>query len=328
MTVRLPLVDGVRGLAAVAVVIYHVGQLTSSTTLSPFGFLAVDLFFMLSGFVISTTYEYRLLEGLSVARFMLVRVVRLYPALLLGVILAALLQTRLGGIGDALKHLLLIPRLSGPELFPLNPVLWSLLFELALNFVHALVAARLNPLRVAVFAGVSGAAFAAAIWAYHGAGLGWNGATLVPGCARACWGYGIGMVIARTRLTVPPVLAWVALTLAILSLFAPAVGPSALRVGLMLFVLFPLATKAAIGLGAGVADAVLEWLGGISYPLYAVHYPLVILVAGTSPGPRTWALATAAIVAFAALVELFYDEPLRRAAKRAIGSRRSRAAAA
>lgn len=70
--------DALRGVAALGVLVFH-----TSYGL-PSGILAVDLFFMLSGFVIAFSYEDQLLHGLSVSEFALRRFVRLYPMILLG----------------------------------------------------------------------------------------------------------------------------------------------------------------------------------------------------------------------------------------------------
>src|SRR3954471_22516293 len=79
---------GVRGVAAAAIVAYHFGdvQLATGGTGSffriPYGYLLVDLFFMLSGYVMALTYRdaFLHLTGKAFAHFMLKRVARLYPA--------------------------------------------------------------------------------------------------------------------------------------------------------------------------------------------------------------------------------------------------------
>src|ERR1700761_1914630 len=77
--------DGLRGIAALAVVLYHLPLPLHA--LAPRGYLAVDLFFLMSGFVVAAAYEERLLSGLSTAAFALVRLKRLWPLYGLGVVL-------------------------------------------------------------------------------------------------------------------------------------------------------------------------------------------------------------------------------------------------
>jgi peptidoglycan/LPS O-acetylase OafA/YrhL len=79
---------GVRGVAAAIIVVYHFGdvQLATGGTGSffriPYGYLLVDMFFMLSGYVMALNYRetFQHLTGKVFANFMLKRVARLYPA--------------------------------------------------------------------------------------------------------------------------------------------------------------------------------------------------------------------------------------------------------
>jgi len=77
--------DGLRGIAAFAVMIYHQQQ----TAVMGHGYLAVDFFFILSGFVIAKAYESKLLSNMSFTDFALVRVSRLYPLLIAATLLSA-----------------------------------------------------------------------------------------------------------------------------------------------------------------------------------------------------------------------------------------------
>src|SRR5689334_18236196 len=72
-----------RGLAALPVALAHIGELVG-VILPPHGALAVDFFFALSGFVLAQAYEERLCSAMTPLDFMRVRVIRLYPLLMLG----------------------------------------------------------------------------------------------------------------------------------------------------------------------------------------------------------------------------------------------------
>lgn len=322
---RLPVLDGLRGIAAIAVVVYHIGQSTGVTLAVPFGFLAVDLFFMMSGFVITRTYEDRISRQLSVRKFMLLRIARLYPVLLFSVIAAIAVHSALGRPPTPTQvfgHLALIPNFSTPNLYPLNPVLWSLLFEVLLNLGHGMAARHLTVTRVCSFTMLAGAGFAFVIWQYHGAGVGWNGATFLAGFARAGWGYGTGMVIARVALHPPRAIAWGAIATATVLLLAPPVNYTAVRVLATLFVFFPLATAAATLISKTCLDPFFGWIGGLSYPLYAIHAPILLLAAfGPKHSFVYWSFVTTAIIIFSAAVEKFYDAPLRRVLKRTLERR-------
>ena len=86
--------DALRGIAAIGVLVFHMGPIFTPIA-APGGYLAVDLFFMMSGVVLSHAYEARFRAGMGTLDFMRARLIRLYPLYLAG----ALLRHR-GGIGE------------------------------------------------------------------------------------------------------------------------------------------------------------------------------------------------------------------------------------
>ena len=70
------LLDGLRGVAALMVLVFHVFDICSSNII-PHGYLAVDLFFVLSGFVIGYAYDDRWPQGLTAGQFFRRRLIRL-----------------------------------------------------------------------------------------------------------------------------------------------------------------------------------------------------------------------------------------------------------
>jgi len=137
---RFGTLDGLRGVAAIVVVLFHA---IFGAWVPRFGYLAVDLFFILSGFVLSHAYDKRFVAGMSVAEFLSLRVVRLYPLYLLGLVLGLCVVRINPSIMDApaagvllnfVLNLFDLPGMEIPgtlyrELFPLNVPLWSLFFE-------------------------------------------------------------------------------------------------------------------------------------------------------------------------------------------------------
>ena len=70
--------DGIRGIAAALVAMRHAGALFPGWDFPNSG-LAVDLFFVISGFVVASAYDRRLADGLTLGAFMRIRLIRLYP---------------------------------------------------------------------------------------------------------------------------------------------------------------------------------------------------------------------------------------------------------
>jgi peptidoglycan/LPS O-acetylase OafA/YrhL len=138
---RFATLDGLRGVAAVMVMLYHA---------APAGYLAVDMFFALSGLVIAQAYEGRLHGGLTPREFAWLRLARIYPMYLVGALLGAVL------VGFRPASLLMIPDFSGHWLYPSNTPMWSLLFELIVNISFGLVALKVGWRGIAAILMLSG----------------------------------------------------------------------------------------------------------------------------------------------------------------------------
>lgn len=155
---RYGALDGLRGVAAIAVALGHYDN-----AIVPAGYLAVDLFFLLSGFILTRTYAPQLAAGLGAGRLILKRMIRLYPLHLTGILIATLsvvqglLRARPGRMPLAdLVHsfpfnVLLLPSPYSFVLFPLNGPAWSLFYEMLASCLFALGWVRLP--RPALIAG-------------------------------------------------------------------------------------------------------------------------------------------------------------------------------
>ena len=139
--------DALRGYAALIVVAFHAGTRTG-LSLVPGGYLAVDLFFVMSGFVIAYSYDHERLQKLGFGGFARVRLIRFYPLYLLGLLLGLVLTVALVRFGNgpsiALRDVLVAfaanalflpapPSTLGADMFPLDVPAWSLMLELAIN---------------------------------------------------------------------------------------------------------------------------------------------------------------------------------------------------
>lgn len=299
---RVAVLDGLRGLAAIAVVVHHCTQNGHSPMFAGAG-LAVDLFFCVSGFVIARIYLPRLQAGMGMRAFLSKRLRRLFPMHLIGWLLglaalagAVVRETTTlswGQFGFAgLCNVLFLPFLGDYHitqwgkvgygiLFPTNAPAWSLFSELLINIVFALPIIFIRRWMYLVL--VSLAVIGLIAWiklTWHSA-PGWGIENIVGGIPRVTYGFMMGALIAsiegRIRkysngsLAIP---AWAILALACVVLYA-SVGP----LGWLLesLILVPVIVLAAtISVPPGIRQcAVLSWLGWLSYPLYCVHYPIL-----------------------------------------------------
>lgn len=280
---RLYTLDAMRGLAAIAVAVSHVDRIV------PAGHLAVDFFFALSGLVLGLAYQDRLVRGMSVGAFTRLRVVRLWPLYALGsaiglITIVAPVAAALGAAWRPAETLvavttaaMMVPNPSAELLFPANPPAWSLLFELLVNIAFAawLIWLRTRWLIVIALVGLVG--FGVAAVAAEGSNLGWGWPQLPGGMARVSFAFIVGVVLARIDPRAVRRASWAALV-PIMLLLVPMVSPSQVASDLVTIALVvPLAVLlgARFELPARLTRAG-AWLGDLSYPLYALHYPLLV----------------------------------------------------
>ena len=308
---RMALLDGLRGIAAVAVLIYHVESWFHIA--GPFGraYLFVDFFFLLSGFVLGVAAEPRLTDW---RKFMVSRVKRLWPVIAAGVALGA--GAMLGQVPtlpllmSAALAMAMIPAFwhSG-VLYPLNSPQWSLLLELLANVVHAILLARMTERALWLLTAVFAVLLVVSI-AQHGANTsgvameGW-----LYGLPRVGFAYVLGVALARRyragglprfegRMWIP------AITLPLLSIMALDVFNVPDIIGDMMtsLVLFPVLFVLAAGASVPKQlEPMCASLGWISYPLYATHYPVLWAVGRLGDGimPALLALIAAPLLAIA-----------------------------
>jgi len=155
---RLHSLDGLRGVSALIVLLFHIGRCVAPNGIFAHGYLAVDVFFLMSGFVIANAYENRLLEGFGVFAFIRARVRRLAPVYWAGTLLgmACVAPTLIwrDGVFDGdtatllvvviLFAFLLVPIGRLVLAFPFNGPAWSLFAELVVNVFYAICVRRLG----------------------------------------------------------------------------------------------------------------------------------------------------------------------------------------
>lgn len=309
------ILDGLRGVAALMVLIFHV---TEAFATSPFdqwwnhGYLAVQFFFILSGFVIGYAYDDRW-KKMSTKEFFKRRLIRLHPMVILGVLMGVVAFFIQGSVQwDGTKiatslvmlamlcTLFMIPSAPGSasevrgngELFPLNGPYWSLFLEYIGNILYALLIRRLSTpwLKVLVIATGIGVAFYAIGngSGYGHLGVGWTMANynLFAGFLCMMFCFSAGLLISRVfkPLRIRGSFWLCSLGVVILTAMPHLGGAEApwmngIYDALCVTMLFPL----LIWLGASgqttdkKSTAICKFCGDISYPVYVIHYPSMYL---------------------------------------------------
>lgn len=308
------ILDGLRGVAAIMVVFFHVFETFSNgdhtRQIINHGYLAVDFFFMLSGYVISYAYDNRW-NQMTLKDFFIRRLVRLQPMIIMGSVVGAVLfyfqQSEglgWGGISTTPVWKLLLVMLIGMtvipvgksldirgwnEMHPLNGPAWSLFFEYIANIVYALVLRKVSKIVLGILVLIS------AGFTIHYAFTNPNGdiiggwsiddvTQLKIGFIRLTFPFLMGIFLARgikLRFTKN---AFFTTSVLLIILFAfPRLGgttehwKNAFYECFTLMIMFP--TIILLGAGGKVvgekANQFCKFLGTISYPIYITHFPLV-----------------------------------------------------
>jgi peptidoglycan/LPS O-acetylase OafA/YrhL len=282
---RIPGLDALRGLAALLVLAFHARGLTLPREVLGHGYLAVDLFFVISGFVLARACDTGLAAGEGGA-FMRKRLKRLYPMALLGLLLGAVIWLASGKDPSSTLLLLVlglafVPFTAGRDVFPLNGPQWSLMWELVANLVYALVAPWLTTRRLVVLVLAGGCAHAALTLSLGTGSLGPYGHDWWAGAPRVIYGFFAGVLLARLagegRLKIPaaPIVAILAAVVLVLSPPIPEAGRAVFDLVAALAI-FPLLVASAARAEVGRLRPVLDALAGMSYALYALHIPIVM----------------------------------------------------
>ena len=313
------LLDGLRGVAALLVVWYHVFegyQFASGSAIIQeinHGYLAVDFFFILSGFVIGYAYDDRWGKTLTLGKFFKRRLIRLHPMVVMGALIGFVMFILQGSVTwngtpapipammiALLCAMLMIPALPGGgyevrgngEMFPLNGPAWSLFFEYIGNILYGLLVHRLSTRMLTAVTTLLGVVL---VWMTVGDFVGWgmfgvgwtlDGVNFWGGLARMLFPYSLGMLLSRrfrpVRVRGAFWLATVVMAALFMVPYIPGKSPvcwNGVYEAVCIIIVFPV----LLWLGASdrTADkrqtAMFRLLGDLSYPLYIVHYPLFYL---------------------------------------------------
>jgi len=350
-----PILDGLRGVAAVMVVIFHTFEAYADdnrfTQKINHGYLAVDFFFLLSGFVVAYAYDDRW-GRMTQWDFYKRRLIRLQPMVIVGNIIGAALfyfqscpmfylvsTTAVWKVlivmlvGFTMLPLLPSMDIRGwKEMHPLDGPAWSLFFEYVANLVYALGLRKLSNRWLGFLVFLSAALLVhLAVWGPRGDVVGgWtvDGEQLHIGFARMRYPFLAGMLLMRTGKRIRSNHAFVVCSVVLIAIlsFPRLGGPERLWMNglyesFCIVVLFPVLV--AMGAGPGVIGKVssrlCQVLGDISYPLYITHYPLIYVYTAwvtrdkipASYGAPVGVLLLFTSIAIAYACLKFYDEPVR-----------------
>lgn len=308
------ILDGLRGVAAIMVVFFHVFETFSNgdhtKQIINHGYLAVDFFFMLSGYVISYAYDNRW-NQMTLNDFFIRRLVRLQPMIIIGSLVGAVLfylqQSEglgWGGISTTPIWKLILVMFIGMtvipvgrsldirgwnEMHPLNGPAWSLFFEYIANIAYALVLRKVSKIVLGILVIISaGFTIHYAFTNPNGDIIGgWSiddATQLKIGFTRLAFPFLMGIFLARAVKLKFIKHAFFTTGILLIILFAfPRLGgtsehwQNAFYECFTLMIMFPI----VILLGAGgkvvgeKSNQLCKFLGDISYPIYITHFPLV-----------------------------------------------------
>lgn len=312
MKPQFQILNGLRGIAAIMVVWFHIFEGFATSHLDQrinHGYLAVDFFFLLSGFVIGYAYDDRWKE-MHTWVFFKRRLIRLQPMIIFGAILGGIMffihktylwDTKvftLAALGFAmLLNALLIPAMPGKEIrgygemYPLNGPSWSMFFEYIANILYAFIIRRLSIPALCVLVGF------AAIGLTHYAIFGPNGdinagwtftaIEIRAGFFRVLFSFTAGLLIYRLFKPAKNIhySFWIS-TILLITLFAlPRFGDAdslwknGIYDSICFLFIFPTilyfcASESNI---SPLTERICKFLGDLSYPLYIIHYPFMYL---------------------------------------------------
>ena len=350
------ILDGLRGVASLMVVVFHLFEAYSGGSpqkqIINHGYLAVDFFFLLSGFVIAYAYDDRW-AGMSQWEFYKRRLVRLQPMIIMGGLIGAALVgfqhfsifpkldavTAWQIVGVMLLGFVMIPLTPSTEIrgwgeiYPLNGPAWSLFYEYVGNILYAVGVRKLSNRALGVVVALAALALVhLLVFGPRGDVIGgWaldaNGIRI--GLTRVLFPFFAGVLLMRLgkRIRVSNAFGLCSLLL-IVALALPRFGGTerlwvnGLYEAMCVIVLFPLIV--IIGAGEksvdGVSVRTARFFGDLSYPLYITHYPLIYIYTGWVVDKKVPAAqgALVAVGVFVGAVAIayaclkLYDEPARR----------------
>lgn len=313
------ILDGLRGVAAILVLWYHVFEGYAFAAGAPIiempnhAYLAVDFFFILSGFVIAYAYDDRIGKSMPLGNFFKRRLIRLHPMVVLGAVFGVITFLMQGSVQWNGTHVMtsavmiallcamfFIPAVPGcyyeirgnGEMFPLNGPAWSLFFEYIGNILYALFIHRFSNRTLTIWTALMGIGLGfftlTDFSGYGNLGVGWtlDATNFIGGLLRMLFPFSLGMLVFRHFKPIKIRGAFWICSLVLFVLFhvpfIPGLAPICYN-GLFEMICITLVFPLLVWLGASgsttdrFSSGVCKFLGDISFPVYIIHYPLYYL---------------------------------------------------
>ncbi len=313
------ILDGLRGVAAILVLWYHVFEGYAFAAGAPIiampnhAYLAVDFFFILSGFVIAYAYDDRIGKSMPLGNFFKRRLIRLHPMVVLGAVFGVITFLMQGSVQWDGTHVMtsavmiallcamfFIPAVPGcyyeirgnGEMFPLNGPAWSLFFEYIGNILYALFIHRFSNRTLTIWTALMGIGLGfftlTDFSGYGNLGVGWtfDATNFIGGLLRMLFPFSLGMLVFRHFKPIKIRGAFWICSLILFVLFhvpfIPGLAPICYN-GLFEMICITLVFPLLVWLGASgsttdrFSSGVCKFLGDISFPVYIIHYPLYYL---------------------------------------------------
>lgn len=334
------ILDGLRGVAAVAVVFFHFLEFSVPDYVDNWiahSYLAVDFFFCLSGFVIAYAYDSKIKE-IGILKFFQLRLIRLQPLVFIGALIGLLtfvfdpfsLLYRQYGIKETIlmffSSAFMIPYPLITEryfnLFHFNPPTWSLFWEYIANIFYAVILFKLHKKALWLFTVLAGILLVYVSYKYENLAVGWGGDNFFGGGARIFYSFLVGILVYRSKWIIKSKLNFIILSILLaVAFFIPFINELNWIIDSVI-VLFYFPFLLALGAGADVSKkskGICKFSGEISYPLYMIHYPFLWLflsyIEVNKPTLTTMHtimfIGVLLLIAFAYFILKFIDIPVR-----------------
>ncbi len=334
---RFVFLDGIRGIASLFVLTRHTNSFWNLEIHRCY--LAVDIFFILSGYVIAHAYDKKIItKSIEKKDFILIRLIRLYPVFLLSLVgcIAVLIQTGTAFDSENIKNTFAVIALTSifiplhfhgeKALFPLNGPYWSLFYELVGNLIYVIIRPVLTNIILLLIVVISGVLLAIVSYAHQNldAGFFFSTKSFIAGFTRSIFGIFAGLLLHRhhellQKSFLKNISPWVSIFIVTITLLIPNANHFnwIIDLGVVIFI-YPI----CVIIGSNNAATRFEWfllaLGSASYPIYVLHKPFGDFISNLVHenerlySPYSGILLTIILILTSMLIEKYYDIPLRK----------------